>query len=185
MVFEARAELVRNPKEATVDKSKLSVGDQIAAVSGVVLLIALFLPWYGVDVDVGGFSASESGNAWEALGFIDILLFLIALVAIGVPVAKAAGALPDDLPGPLLVLAAGGLAVLLVLFRLIDLPTLDVSTEGVDFSRKFGIFLGLIAAVGVAYGGWRANEEAPAPSTPAAAPPPPPPAPPASPDTPA
>jgi hypothetical protein len=157
-----------------VDTSKLSVGDQIAAVSGIVLLIALFLPWYGVDVSVGGFSASESANAWEALDFIDILLFLIALVAIGVPVAKAAGSMPDDVPGPMIVLAAGGLAVLLVLFRLIDLPTPDVSGSGIDFSRKFGIFLGLIAAVGVTYGGWRANEEAPVSSAPAAPPPPPP-----------
>jgi hypothetical protein len=159
------------PKEALVDTSKLSVGDQIAAVSGVVLLIALFLPWYGVDVDFAGVTGSASASAWEALGFIDILLFLAALVAIGVPVAKATGSLPDDVPGPLLVLVAGGVAVLLVLFRIIDLPTPDFG-GGVDFSREWGIFLGLIAAVGVAYGGWRANEEAPAASTPAAAPPP-------------
>ena len=157
-----------------MDTSKLSVGDQIAAVSGIVLLIALFLPWYGVDVSIGGFSASESANAWEALDLVDILLFLIALVAIGVPVAKATGSLPDDVPGAMIVLAAGGLAVLLVVFRLIDLPTPDLEAEGVDFSRKFGIFLGLIAAVGVTYGGWRANEEAPVASAPAAPPPPPP-----------
>jgi hypothetical protein len=158
-----------------VDRSKLSIGDQIAAASGVVLLIAMFLPWYGVDVNVGAFSASESANAWEALSFIDILLFVIALIAIGVPVAKATDSLPDDVPGPLLVLAAGGLGVLLVLFRLIDLPTPDLGDQ-VDFGRKIGAFLGLIATVGIAYGGWRANEEAPATSTSAAAPPPPPPA---------
>ena len=157
-----------------MDTSKLSVGDQIAAVSGIVLLIALFLPWYGVDVSVGGFSASESANAWEALDFVDILLFLIALVAIGVPVAKATGNMPDDVPGPMVVLAAGGLAVLLVLFRLIDMPTPDLEGTGIDFSRKFGIFLALIAAGGVTYGGWRSNEEAPVSSAPAAPPPPPP-----------
>ena len=167
-----------------MDTSKLTLGDQIAAASGIALIIALFLPWYGVDVNVGAFSASESANAWEALGFIDILLFLIGLVAIGVPVAKATGSLPDDVPGPLLVLAAGGLGVLLVLFRLIDLPTPD-GGGGVDFSRKFGVFLGLIAAAGIAYAGWRANEESPASSTPAAAPPPPPAPPPPSPGTPA
>ena len=165
-----------------MDTSKLTLGDQIAAASGIALIIVLFLPWYGVDVNVGAFSASESANAWEALSFIDILLFLIGLVAIGVPVAKAMGSLPDDIPGPLLVLAVGGLAVLLVLFRLIDLPTPD-GGGGVDFGRKIGIFLGLIAAAGITYGGWRANEEAPASSTPAAAPPPP--APPPSPGTPA
>jgi hypothetical protein len=173
------------PKEASVDTSKLSIGDQIAAVSGVVLLISLFLPWYGVDVNIAGIAAgSASASAWEALDFIDILLFLVALVAIGVPVAKATGSLPADVPGPLLVLVAGGLAVLLVLFRIVDLPTPDLG-GGIDFSRKWGIFLGLIAAVGVAYGGWRANEEAPVTSASAPSPPPPPPAPPASSDTPA
>jgi hypothetical protein len=156
-----------------VDTSKLTIGDQIAAASGIVLLIALFLPWYGVDVNVGGFSASENASAWEALSFIDILLFLIALVAIAVPAAKAMDSLPAEVPGPLLVLAVGGLGVLLVLFRLLDLPTPDLGGAGVDFSRKFGAFLGLIATAGIAYGGWRANAEAPASSTPAAAPPPP------------
>ena len=157
-----------------MDTSKLSVGDQIAAASGIALLIVMFLPWYGVDVSVGPISASESANAWEALSFIDILLFLIALVAIAVPAAKAADALPADVPGATLVLAAGALGVLLVLFRLIDLPTPDISAAGVDFDRKIGVFLGLIATVGITYGGWRASEESPVGSTPASAPPPPP-----------
>jgi hypothetical protein len=163
-----------------MDRSKLSLGDQIAAASGIVLLIALFLPWYGVDVNVGGVSASESVNAWEAMGFIDILLFLVALVAIGVPVARATGSLPEDVPGSLLILVAGGLGVLLVLFRLIDIPGSDVPSvaeSSVDFGRKIGVFLGLIATAGIAYGGWRANAEHPADSTPAAAPPPPAPSP--------
>jgi hypothetical protein len=46
-----------------------------------------------------------------------------------------------------------------------------VSGSGIDFSRKFGIFLGLIAAVGVTYGGWRANEEETVGSAPVASPP--------------
>jgi hypothetical protein len=167
-----------------VDTSKLSIGDQIAAVSGAVLLIALFLPWYGIDVNLGGIAAgSASASAWEALGFIDILLFLVAVVAVGVPVAKATGSLPEDVPGALLVLGAGALGVLLVLYRIIDLPGGDVSSFGgvnVDFGRKIGIFLGLVATAGVAYGGWRANEESPVTSTPAPAPPPPAPEPPAA-----
>lgn len=145
-----------------MDTSKLSLGEQIAAVSGLVLLISLFLPWYGIDVNLGGIAAgSTSFSAWEAFDFVDILLFLVSLAAIGVPVAKATGSLPAETPGALIVLVAGGLAVLLVLWRIIDMPTPDLG-GGIDFSRKFGVFLGLIAAIGVAYGGWRANEEAPA-----------------------
>jgi hypothetical protein len=157
-----------------VDTSKLSVGDQVAAVSGIVLLIVMFLPWYGVDVNVAGFSASTSVNAWEAMSFIDILLFVIALVAIGVPVARASGSLPDELPGSLLILAAGGIGLLLALFRLIDIPAPDIpaaAESSVDFGRKIGLFLGVLATAGITYGGWRANEEETVGSAPVASPP--------------
>ena len=166
-----------------MDTSKLSLGDQIAAVSGIVLLIVMFLPWYGVDVSTnvgGGFSASDSASAWEAFGGIDILLFLVALVAIGVPVARATGSLPDEVPDGVLLLGAGSLGVLLVVYRIIDIPGPDIPSFGgveVDFGRRIGIFLGLVATAGIAYGGWRANEESPVSSTPASTPPPPPPAP--------
>jgi hypothetical protein len=155
-----------------VDTSKLSVGDQIAVVSGIVLIIALFLPWYGVDVNIGPVSASQSANAWEALSLIDILLLLVGVIAVGVPVAKAMGSFPDEVSAPVLVLGAGAVGLVLVLFRLIDLPTPDLG-GGVDFGRKWGIFVGLLATAGVAYGGWRANEETTAGTTSASAPPPP------------
>jgi hypothetical protein len=176
MALRGRVESDTRPRRRTVDTSKLSLGDQIAAASGVALLIVLFLPWYGVDVEVAGFSASESVSAWEAMGFIDILLFLVALVAIGVPVARATGSLPEDVPGPLLLLVAGGVGVLLVLFRLIDIPGPDVpeaAGNAVEFGRKIGVFLGLVATAGIAYGGWRANAESPVEPTPTPAPPPP------------
>ena len=163
-----------------MDTSKLSLGDQIAAASGIALLVVMFLPWYGASVSTdvaGGFSVSDSANAWEVFSSIDILLFLVAVVAIGVAVARATGSLPDDVPGALILLVAGALGVLLVLYRIIDVPGPDVSGFGgvnVDFGRKIGIFLGLIATAGIAYGGWRANEESAVSSTPASTPPPPP-----------
>ena len=165
-----------------MDISRLSQGELIAGGSGLALLVAMFLPWYGVDVStpIANVSASNSVSAWKAFDFVDILLFLIALVAIAVPVARMTDSLPEDVPGATLIVAAGGLGVLLVLWRIIDLPTPDISSIGsvkVDFSRKIGVFLGLIATAGVAYGGWRAMEESPVSSTPAASPPPPPPPP--------
>jgi len=160
-----------------MNTSRLTTGDIVAGVGGVVLLISLFLPWYGVSVDVAGFSASESGSGWEALGFIDILLFLVAVVAIAVVAARAAGALPAEVPGSLVLLALGALAVLLVLFRIIDIPTGGDVPEQVELSRKIGIFIALIGSAAVAYGGWRTNSEQPtSAAAPAAGPPPPPPA---------
>jgi hypothetical protein len=159
-----------------VDTSKLSLGEQIAAASGIALIIFLFLPWYGASV--GGFSAT--GTGWESMSFIDILLFLIGLVAVGVPVARMTDSMPEDVPGAMLVLAAGALGVVLVLYRIIDIPNPDVPdilNNNIDYSRKIGVFLGLIATAGIAYGGWRSMEESPVGSTPSATPPPPPPPP--------
>ena len=157
-----------------MDTSRLSQGELIAGGSGLALLLFMFLPWYGVDVNVGGFSASESGNAWEVFSTIDLVLFLIAAVAIGATVAKAAGALPADVPVAAIVAGAGGVAVLLVLYRIVDLPGPDipqVAGAGIEFGRKFGIFLGLIAAGGVAYGGYVSMNESPQPAPPAPEPP--------------
>jgi hypothetical protein len=155
-----------------MDTSRLTTGDMIAGVGGAVLLIALFLPWYGVSVDVAGFSASESGTGWEALSFVDILLFLISLAAIAIVAARATGQLPAEVPAALVLLGLGALAVLLVIFRIIDIPVDDVPDQ-VDISRKIGIFIALIGAAGVAYGGWRTNTETPSARVATTTPPPP------------
>lgn len=165
-----------------MDTSRISFGEMVAAASGVALIIVMFLPWYGVEVS--GFS--DDASAWKAMGFIDILLFLIALVAIGVAAARAAGVMPPNLPAPpgQIVAAAGALALVLVIFRIIDIPHEDVPSafeDEVDFSRKIGAFLGLIAAGGIAFGGYTAmNERASGAAPPAGGTTPPPPSPPPS-----
>jgi hypothetical protein len=58
----------------------------------------------------------------------------------------------------LLVGIAGAVAFLLVLFRVLVQP-FDVPDQ-VDITRKFGIWLGLLSTIAMAYGGWRAMQEA-------------------------
>jgi hypothetical protein len=162
---------VRNyTKEDVVDSSKLGLGEIVAGVSGLALFIFMFLPWYGVD-SVGGFGVSGAdASAWEAFSFIDILLFLAAVVVVGLVLAQMVEATPD-MPAPpaQIVTIAGVVALVLILFRLIFAPGLDTGglDIDVDLSRKIGIFLGLIAAAGIAYGGWRAMNEPVATSAPA------------------
>jgi hypothetical protein len=142
------------------DTTRVRLGDLVAAISGAVLFLSLFLNWYSASVKgpLGG-SVSGGVSGWEVLSFIDILLFIVAIIAVGVAVARMAGALPRGLPASpgLIVLAAGVIAVLLVLFRILSLPgdLGDVNdVPGLDVSRSFGIFLALVAALGVAVGGW-------------------------------
>jgi hypothetical protein len=156
-----------------MDTSRLTPGDISAGIGGIVLLVSLFLPWYGVSVNVRGFSASENGSGWEVLSTIDIILFVIAVAAIALVVLKAVDQLSADVPVALILLGLGALAVLLILYRLIDSPAPSDLPDEVDVSRKIGIFIGLIGAAGVAYGGWRSNMETPGTRAAAATPPPP------------
>lgn len=141
-----------------MDTSRISFGEMVAAASGLILLVVMFLPWYQVEAGMAG---STSSNAWEIFSFVDLLLLLIVLAAVGVAVARAAGAMPTQLPAPpgMIVAAAGALAVLLIIFRLISIPGPDVNVAGVDFGRQIGIFLGLLAAAGITFGGFKAMNE--------------------------
>ncbi|MFL5909898.1 MAG: DUF2510 domain-containing protein [Gaiellaceae bacterium] len=152
------------------DTSRISFGEMVAGISAAVLLISMFLPWYGVTVkgSVGAFSASRSANAdaWEAYGGRDILLFLIAVAVLIYVILRAVDALPSPLPfdAAIAIIAGGAIAVLLVLIGIIHIPTggqSDVSSSliSVDFGRKFGLFLGFLASCGIAYGGWAAYSE--------------------------
>jgi hypothetical protein len=159
-----------------VDTSRVSQGEVVAGIGAVALFIFLFLPWYGVGST--GFGGGGSLSAWEAFSFIDVLLFLVAAVVVGLVLARAAGATPE-LPQPpaVIILCAGGIAVVLILFRLLVAPDLDAGflDPEVDLEREIGVFLGLISAAGIAYGGWRAMNDAvtvsPQPGPPSSTPP--------------
>ncbi len=146
-----------------MDTSRISFGEMVAGASGLALFIFMFFPWYGIKTEFEGLGDIEgvNGNAWEFFSFIDIILLLVVLLAVGMAVARAAGAMPANLPAPagLIVAGAGALAVLLILFRLISAPDPDITGDAVDLSRKIGIFLGLIAALGIAVGGYMAKDE--------------------------
>ena len=156
-----------------MDVNRLRRGELIAGASGVVLFILMFLNWFGIDredaadfdpedaedlaevaLDQGLTAASTSLelNAWESFSFIDLILAVTVIVAVGLAVATAVSR-TVSLPVAASALTAGLgiLSVLLILFRIIDTP------YGLD--REFGVFLGLIAAAGVAYGGWLSMQE--------------------------
>ena len=142
-----------------MDSSRLGVGETIAGLSGLALFVFMFLPWYGTD-SIGFGLGGGDVNAWEAFALIDFLLFLVAVVAVGLVLVQLAESTPE-LPAPpaQIIAIAGVVAVLLILFRLIFTPGVDTAGVDidVDLGREIGAFLALIAAAGIAYGGWRAS----------------------------
>jgi multisubunit Na+/H+ antiporter MnhF subunit len=157
-----------------MDLNKLTTGDRVIAVSGIVLLIVSFFDWLGAEADVGPFSVSDAGNAWDFT--LPMLAVLIGIAMVVLVSLRAFGvALPDTVPWGLILLIMGGVAVFFVLIKLIVGPNIDTGGVDVDVSktREFGIFLGLIASAGLAAGGYlRFQEEqgaspaAPPPSAP-------------------
>jgi hypothetical protein len=147
-----------------VDSSRISFGETIAGASAGALFIFMFLPWYGASAMVGGSKITGAhANAWQAFSFIDIILFLVIAITLAIVIARAAGAIPPNLPAPpgMIIMGAGAIAVILILFRLLNTPGEDVVGFGVnvDVGRKIGVFLGLIAAAALTYGGWTAGNE--------------------------
>jgi hypothetical protein len=137
---------------------RLSQGQMIAAVGGIALLVAMFLPWVGVSgpslpsgVVPGGVDTSTSEDIWKGSS-IDIYLLITGVVAL----LPALMALTDSAEEFSFVSAAtlllGLVAVILVIaFLTVDFP------DGAD--RKIGAFVGLGAAVVIAIGGFRAMQE--------------------------
>jgi hypothetical protein len=144
---------------------KLSPGEKIAGGSAIALFIFMFFNWFGAEVSgVNGFSGSVSGsagNAWDTLDFIPIVLLITviaALVMAGLRLADSAYEPP--VPMSTIVTALGVISVLLILFRILVPPTLaSFGGVSVDATLSVGIFLGLIAAGGIAYGGYSTMRE--------------------------
>ena len=143
---------------------KLSRGERISAASAVLLFVSMFLDWFGAKVaGVPGFSGSVEGggySAWEALEVIPVFLMLAIVLALGVALVRLLDAdLEPAVSLNAFVAAAGGLAFLLILYRIVDPPGFGLAGVGVDTTLKLGAFLGLVTAGGIAYGGWSAMRD--------------------------
>jgi hypothetical protein len=151
------------------DASRVSFGEKVAGVSAVVLLISLWLPWYGVTVKAGGFVGVKIGgtfNAWESFGGRDLYLLLLSIFVIAWVGGRAFGLLSGDIgfDPALVAVIAGAIGVVFVLIGILHIPNHGINNAaarvaGVDFSRKYGLFIGFLATCGVTFGAWTAYNE--------------------------
>ncbi len=134
-----------------MDLNKLSTSDKVIAGSAIALLIFSFLPWF--EVDFGPFG-SASVNGWEFFfwGILPVLLGLVMLAQIAITVFSPDTKLPElPVTWGQVHLGAGGIAAVLVILKLLI---------GEDpASRAFGLFLSVLAAIGLAVGGFLKFQE--------------------------
>jgi hypothetical protein len=146
---------------------RLSSGERIAGVSAILLFVFMFFHWYGnkaVNTSPLLFAVRGGGpglSAWEALDHIPTVLLITILATLAVAVLRLTNALRDDSPPVNAVVAVLGLAsVSLIAFRIVDPPIFNVEpTITNEGAVQFPIYLALLAAAGIAYGGFRAMRE--------------------------
>jgi hypothetical protein len=121
-------------------------GDLIAGVGGIVLLATvLFVPWFAAPTSRPGVVVARDG--WRALSttrWVLLLVILLALALVLLTATRRAPAVPVALA--MLSWVLGALAALMLLYRVIHHPGL---------SARAGIYVGLVATLAIAYGGYR------------------------------
>ena len=151
-----------------MDLDKLTTGDKLIAGSTIALFIFSFLPWFSVSVEGGlGFSGTVGDLSGWDVGFLwgRFPLFLAVLMAayVGVKAFSPDTKLPT-LPvawGQAL-LGVGILCLFLVVLKLLlgeDGGIPDAFSEGIEISRAYGLYLSVLATVGLAIGGFFKMQE--------------------------
>jgi hypothetical protein len=129
-----------------------SAGEQLTWLAGLILALSAFMGWYSGSGD--GITIAVTG--WNT-GTIGKLVFFVGLAVVVLVVLREVGIeLPAAVPESLVVIALGSLATIFVLIRLFSIPDQFLPADG----RGIGIFISLIAALGVIAAGLvRAAEE--------------------------
>ena len=129
-----------------------AAGGGIVWVSALVLSLSAFMGWYaGSEVGV-----KLAVIGWHT-GVLGKLVFFIGFIVLAIVVLREFGMqLPQSVPESLVVLGLGALATVFVLIRVISIPDDVLPADG----RGIGIWISLVAALGVIAGGLlRAAEE--------------------------
>jgi hypothetical protein len=139
----------------------------VAGVSGLLLLLIMNIPdWFGIKygAQVVAVPSEVTGDAWVSYGFTDVVLLVTSLAAIALALLAVTRG-PAGLPAAAIavVTGLGIVSVALIVISIISPPdvgsSVDVSGPGIEHSRKIGVWLGAIAAAGVAVGGYMAMHE--------------------------
>jgi hypothetical protein len=136
------------------DWSKISLSTRIAGAGAIVLLLSTFMSW--VHVSAGPISASQSGWSADTLGKLAALAAIVAIAVLVIEQVRPDVTLPVH--PALALVGCGAVGIFCALWRIIFVP--DSGLSGIDIGPSYGVFVALVAAGVLAYGGWRRMSEA-------------------------
>ncbi len=138
--------------------SRLRAGEVIAGVGGLLLLVFMFaLKWYGLGGRLSeghaGLPGATSWSGWQELPVLRWLLLLTGACAIALAYLQATRSAPA-LPVTFSMIATvlGALSTIALVVRVLIAPPSLPATGSLD--RLTGAYLGLFAALAIAYGGF-------------------------------
>jgi hypothetical protein len=140
---------------------RIRVGALVSATSALALLVIMFATeWYGVagvpDPSAVRPAVSTAENAWHGLTLTRWVLLATIVASIGAVVLHASQrAHGNKTDTSLIVAALGALSAALLIWRV--LIVLPAGNRVID--QKLGAFLGLLCALGIAWGGYEAIRE--------------------------
>ena len=148
-------EASRAEKSGYLDTSRLTPGELGGCISAVILVLSMFLPWFGTsdsnpNSTLGGASGGDSVNAFETFATMDYLLLAAASAPFILAWIVARGHKLTWKPGEVTMIV-GITAFVLILCNGIILGR---PGESVDISLKIGYAVGLLACLGMAFSGF-------------------------------
>jgi hypothetical protein len=124
-------------ERGTTNREGIDGGRLVVALGAIMLLVSLFLDWYGFGSGLGG----DAISAWTAFELVDLLLALVALAAIVSalePMARRTSRVPAGVAA-----AAGPAALVLVIVSILSFPP---AAQGGDADLEVGAWLALAGA---------------------------------------
>jgi len=122
-----------------------AAGARVTWLAGLVLMLSSFMGWYSGS----GLGVKLAVIGWHT-GTLGKLVFFIGLAIVVLVALRASGFdLPSSIPESLVVLGLGAVATLFVLIRVISIPDAVLPAD----SRGIGLWIALVAALGVIAGG--------------------------------
>jgi hypothetical protein len=143
-----------------VDVRRLRAGEIIAGASATLLLIFMFaLKWYALNSMLSetagkGLGQPTAWNGWNGLETLRWLLLVTIVAALALTYFQAAregSAIPVTLS--IIVTVLGGLSTIALIYRVL------INTPAPTLDQRAGAYLGLVATIGIAYGGYKSMRE--------------------------
>ena len=153
---------------------RLRIGEWIFGVSGVGLLVSLFLPWWGLEgpwtylspsgpvegsyfnrtLDATPGIKTATWNAWEVFSGTDYFLALLGLLAIVVWVVVARWSAPGlGLSGEALLTLLAIVMTIVVVIQILTTPdVLEIAPSLPGATLEIGAWLGLASTFGILFG---------------------------------